>query len=366
MEKAKISVHQFTLLVLMYTLGSSVLIMPSTLATFSKSNAWLSSIIGLLIGLLFILLYIKISTVYPGKTLVEINRIVLGRWIGNLFSILFLFSVFLMTAGNLREIGDFFTTQIMVETPIQAIHILTLVAAIYIIRKGLEVLARTCEIFFPLTGFLLIILILFVLPDMKLDNLIPNFSEGIGPIFGPALLNLSVPFNQLIVFLMIIPFVNNVSKARKGYLLGAVIGGLGVTIIIVMCLGVLGVDYVGRNIYPTYVLGKKISIGDFFERIEVLVAVSWIFCIFFKFIINIFVIVFGISQLLKMNNFKPLTFPLGFLLMVYSMINYPNIVYFKESIIIWVPFAMTIYILLPSIVFIVAFVKRKMNKQESI
>lgn len=366
MEKIKISSRQFTLLVLMYTMGSSVLLIPSTLATYAKSNAWISSLIGLFIGLLFILLYVKISTVYPDKTFVEMNKLVFGRWIGNLLSILFLFAVFIMTAGNLREIGDFFTTQVMVETPIHAIHLLTLVAAIYVIRRGLEVMARTCEIFFPWTGATLIILILFLIPEMKFENLDPNFAKGIGPILGPVFLYLNVPFNELVVFLMILPYVNNASKARKGYFIGVIIGGLSVTIITVMCLGVLGADFTGRNLYPTYVLGKMISIGDFFERIEVLVAISWVFCIFFKLIVNILVLVFGIKQILGLNDFKPLTFPLGFLLMVYSMVNYPNIVSFKESILSWLPFAMTFFFLLPFILFIVAFIKTKMNQKEAL
>lgn len=227
-------------------------------------------------------------------------------------------------------------------------------------------MARTCEIFFPWTGATLIILILFLIPEMKFENLDPNFAKGIGPILGPVFLYLNVPFNELVVFLMILPYVNNASKARKGYFIGVIIGGLSVTIITVMCLGVLGADFTGRNLYPTYVLGKMISIGDFFERIEVLVAISWVFCIFFKLIVNIFVLVFGIKQILGLNDFKPLTFPLGFLLMVYSMVNYPNIVSFKESILSWLPFAMTFFFLLPFILFIVAFIKTKMNQKEAL
>lgn len=365
MDKVKISSRQFTLLVIMYTMGSSVLLIPSTLATFAKNNAWISSIVGLIIGLLFILLYVKISTVYPDKTFVEINRIVFGRWIGNLSSILFLFPIFVMTAGNLREIGDFFTTQVMIETPIHAIHLLILVAAIYVIRRGLEVMARTCEIFFPWTGASLIILILFLIPEMEIKNLDPNFAKGIGPILGAVYPYLCLPFNQLVVFLMILPYVNNVSKGRKGYFIGGIIGGLGIIVITVMCLAVLGVDFTGRNLYPTYVLGKMISIGDFFERIEILVAISWVFSIFFKLIVNMFVLLFGISQILKMNDFKPLIFLSGFLLMVYSLVNYPNIIYFKETVLIWIPFAMTFFFLLPLLVYIVAFIKTKMNKQGS-
>ena len=362
MEQGKISVKQFTVLVLMYTWGSSVLIIPSTLATFAKSNAWISSLIGLGIGLLFCILYMKLSTIYPDKTFVEMNRIVLGKWGGNILSLLFLFPVFLMTVANLREIGDFFTTQVMIETPIHAIHLLTLVAAIYCIRAGLEVIGRTCEIFFPWTALFLIILILFLVPEMKIENLSPSFAKGIGPIIGAAYTYISIPYSQLVIFLMVMPYVNNVSKARKSFFISVTIGGLGITLITVMCLGVLGHDFTSRNIYPTYVLGKMINIGGFIERVEVLVAISWVFTTFFKFLVNIYALLLGISQILKINDITLFVYPLGFLLMVYSMVNYPHIVYFMEfTFEIWTLYSLTFFFMLPLFVYVVAAVKMKIS-----
>jgi spore germination protein KB len=350
----------------MYTWGSSVFVIPSALATFAKSNAWISSLIGLLFGLLFVLLFVKISAVYPEKTFIEINKMVFGRWIGNLVSVLFLFPILLMSTGNLREIGDFFTTQVMIDTPLEVIHLFTLIAAIYVIRKGLEVISRTCEIFFPWTTLFLIILIIFLIPEIKIHNLNPNFAKGFGPIFGATYSYIGIPFCQLAVFLMILPNVNNVAKARRSFFLGVSIGSLGITLITTMCLGVLGYDFTSRNMYPTYVLGKMISIGGFIERVEVLVAISWILTTFFKLLVNLYVLILGISQMLKLNDVKPLVFPLGFFLMVYSLNNYPNIVYFNDIIFeMWMPYAVTVFLLLPLFVLTAAFIKTKVSRKIS-
>lgn len=366
MGEVKISVKQFTILVIMYTLGSSALVIPSTLATFAKSNAWISSIFALGIGILFVVLYSKISTAYPNKTYIEINQIVFGKWLGNLSSVLFLLPVFFMTVGNLREIGDFFTTQVMVDTPIHAIHIMILIAAIYCIRAGLEVVGRTCEIFFPWTAIFLIILILFLIPEMKIENLNPNFSKGIGPILGAAYTYICLPFAQLIVFLMILPYVNKIPKARNFFFLGVLIGGIGISLITSMCLGVLGHDFTSRNMYPTYVLGKMINIGGFIERVEVLVAISWVFTIFFKLLVNTYALILGVTQILKLKDYKPLVFPVGFLLMVFSMTNYPNIVYFSEiTFEVWPLYSLTFFLFLPLMVYIVSLVKSKARGKSS-
>lgn len=348
----------------MYTWGSAVLIIPSALATFAKSNAWISTLLGLLLGLLLVLLYTKIAAIYPEKTFIELNKVVFGKWIGTIISILFLFPTFLLTAGILREIGDFFTTQVMIETPIHAIHILTLIVAIYCIRSGLEVIARTGEVFFPWIVLFLVVLVIFLLPEMKLENLIPNFAKGLGSTLGAIYPYISIPYCQLIVFLMILPHVNNAPKARKFFFIGVIFASLGITLITVMCLGVLGHDFTGRNMYPTYVLGKMISIGEFIERVEVLVAISWILSTFFKFIVSYYALLLGTTQLFKLNDVKVLVFPLGFLLMVYSMVSYPNIVYFKEVInMVWTPYALTVFFVLPLFVYTVAMIKAKISRK---
>ncbi|WP_071396861.1 GerAB/ArcD/ProY family transporter [Bacillus tuaregi] len=360
----KISVSQFTLLVLMYTIGSSILVMPSSLAFISRSSSWISSLLVLLIGLIFIFMYVKISAAYPNMTFVEINKAVFGKWLGTSFSILFLVAVFIMEIGVLRDIGDFFITQVMVETPIHSILILFLLAAIYVIRKGIEVLSRSCEIFFPWTATLLLILLLFLLPEMEMQNLQPNTAKGWDPIIGAVILHISNPYSQSIVFLMILPSVNNVVKARKGFFVGVILGGLVITTITAMSIAVLGDDFTARNMYPSYVLGKKIRIGNFVERIEVFVAISWVFSIFFKFTVNYFVLVLGLSQILKLNDYKPLVYPLGFFLIVYSMVSFPNTIYIKKfAFETWTPYSFTFFIILPLFVYLTSFFKTRIKKQ---
>lgn len=352
------------ILVILYTWGSAVLIIPSALATFAKNNGWISSLIGLVFGVFIILLYLKIAAMYPDKTFVELNTIIFGKWIGTIISILYLFPIFLLTAGILREIGDFFTTQVIVETPIHAIHILTLFTAVYCLRAGLEVISRTSEIFFPWIVFFLVMLILFLLPEMNIENLQPNFAKGLGPTMGAAFPLLSIPYCQLIVFLMLHPNVINAAKARKSFFIGVIIASLGITLITIMCLGVLGANMTGRNMYPTYVLGKMIKIGGFIERVEVLVAIIWVLSTFFKFLVSVYALLLGMTQLLKLSDMKVLIYPLSFFIMVYAMVCYPNIVYFKEVVnMMWTPYALTVFFFMPLFVYVVAVIKKRISKQ---
>lgn len=347
----------------MYTLGDTIILAPSMLSSFTGTNAWIVTLIGICIGILLILLYSKLSNAYPKKTYVEMLKSILGKWMGNILSILFLFTIFIMTMANLRGVGDFFTTQVLPETPIPAILILTTLTALYLLRNGIENIARTCEIFFPWTAFLLIMLLLLVIPEVRIENLNPTFVKGLGPIIGTTYAYMGYSFNELIVFLMIIPFVNQHSAVKKNFLLGLVIGGITLSIITAFCLTVLGDDFTGRNLYPTYILGKKISIGEFLERIEVFVGISWVFTIFFKITINLFALAIGTTQVLGISDYKTVLFPLGYFSVVCSIIFFPNIVYYNHfGVSVWSHHSAIVFIFMPIMLLSILTVKDKIKK----
>ena len=62
------------------------------------------------------------------------------------------FHIFFMCSfiacGQVRDIGDFLTTEILVETPIQMIMIIFTLTSLIGVRLGLEVICRSAVIFF--------------------------------------------------------------------------------------------------------------------------------------------------------------------------------------------------------------------------
>ncbi|WP_373428048.1 GerAB/ArcD/ProY family transporter [Neobacillus niacini] len=71
---------------------------------------------------------------YLSKTYVEVYGKIFGKWIGKIASLLYLFYLYYLSSVLLREIGDFFTTQIMVETPFQMIMIMFLLTNLIGVR----------------------------------------------------------------------------------------------------------------------------------------------------------------------------------------------------------------------------------------
>ncbi|MEF2968320.1 GerAB/ArcD/ProY family transporter [Paenibacillus sp. M1] len=122
-ETAKISTRQLAILATFSTVGDSILVLPAIVAGEAKKDAWISTILGLMVGLLVILLFVYVGKFNPKLGLVELNERILGRWVGTVISSLFLGYALLSMGAHLRELGDFTVTQVMPDTPIEAVVI---------------------------------------------------------------------------------------------------------------------------------------------------------------------------------------------------------------------------------------------------
>jgi spore germination protein KB len=362
-ENGRISLRQFSILVILFTVGDSILVLPSAVAFEAKVDAWISTITGVGFGLLVICLFTVIARLNPEMNLVEYNNKILGKTLGTVLSLLFVVYFLLNAAANVREIGDFMTTQSMPETPIQAIHIVFLCIVVMAVRLGLETFARAGEIFFP--GFVLFftLFVLFLLPQVHFENIQPVFGEGFIPILRGSITSSTFSTVQLVVFLMIMPYVNQPKHILKSFTIGALIGGIALILLILLSILVLGADATASNMYPSYALAKKISIGKFLERIEAILSLMWFVTIFFKIIMFFYGFTLGLSQVFKLKEYKVLTLPCAVLVMVLSLCIAPNITYYNNVIIWYWPFLdLTYSVLFPSLLLGVYILRMKVFK----
>lgn len=100
MENVKITGRQLRLLVILYVVGGSILFAPATLVTEAKQDAWIASLLSIVVGLLIGLMFTKIFHAYPGLSIVQITEEVLGKWVGKILAILFFYiHVFISLTG---------------------------------------------------------------------------------------------------------------------------------------------------------------------------------------------------------------------------------------------------------------------------
>ena len=158
----KINAYQFLLLVILFSIGTSILIIPSILAGEVKQDAWIVAILGTLIGLLIIWLYCIIGQWFPQLTFVQINEKILGKWVGKLTSLVFVIMSFIYAATLLFYSGTFLNIHFMPDTPMAALNILMTIIIVMGVYLGIETIARSAEVFILVFIVLFFILIVSI------------------------------------------------------------------------------------------------------------------------------------------------------------------------------------------------------------
>ncbi|MDQ6420222.1 endospore germination permease [Paenibacillus sp. LHD-117] len=344
----KIGTRQFTILVTIFTIGGSILSAPGGLAKGANQDAWIAAILGVAVSLLLVYLYAAIGKRYPKLTLAQYSEQIVGKWLGKAISLSFFSYFFLLSVLLLREIGDFVTIHMMLNTPIQAIHIIFLTIVILAVRLGLEPFARASELFLPWVMMLFLILVVSLSPQIKFENMLPVMENGIKPVLQAAFPFLSLPFLQLVVFLMILPSINRKDETAKAFVIGTLAGGVVLIAVSFMSILVMGSDYSKSQLFPSYMLAQQINIAGFFQRVEAILAIIWFLTIFFTLTICFYASALGIAQTFRLKSYRFLTLPLGMLTVSLSLIVSPNTSYFHSFLAkIWTPYSLTYGLFLP-------------------
>lgn len=367
MPVVKISLRQISILTALYTIGSAILIVPSGLASIAKQDAWIACLVGAGLGFIILAVQMQLFRKHPEANLMQWAEKLFGKWIGKMVSFLLLLTLFLGgPATVLHEIGIFMTIQMLPETPIQAIIFLFGALAVLGVRLGLEVLARAAEMLFPWFLLLFLSMSVLLLSEIRWEYAGPILESGVSPIFPAAFSFISIAFLPHIVLMIIFPgAANRPAETYKAVYIGSIIGAGVLFVIIALSILVLGPDITARNMYPSYMLAKKINIGNFLQRIEAAMAVMWFITLFFRISLYFYAIAVGISQIFNIKNYQPLVMPLGWVLAAVSVFIYPNVPFkLQWDATIWVPYTITVGFLFP-LVLLVMYGLRKMLSKKS-
>ncbi|CAM4340708.1 spore germination protein KB [Paenibacillus endophyticus] len=347
-DNGQISARQFMILVILCTVGDSILILPTIIAANSKQDAWITMLISCLIGIGIGTLYGLMIKKMQGASLTAFMQQTLGRAVGGFICLLFIVYFIYLHITLTSEMTQFITTQLMPETPGNAVLILFLTVVIIAYRLGLETFARMGEILFPFFMLFFMFMVVFLLPQIDASKMQPILAEGFSPIWSGLPITTAVPFMETIIILAVVPHLKGNKSALKPLLKGLAIGGLILFITVLFCVLVLGSSLMETKYYPTFILAQKITVGSFLERMEAILTFMWITTVYFKTLLIFFAIIKSIEQLFRLKKSNMLTIPLAMILLVGSVISTPNIVVYNNQIkFYWAPYDITMCLVLP-------------------
>jgi len=169
---------------------------------------------------------------------------------------------------------------------------------------------------------------------------------------------ISIPFGEIVGFLMIFPYVNDLKQVKRSAFLGLIIGGIYFLIVILRNIAILGT--IGSiHVLPSYQIGSLINFGEVITRMEVLVAVVLLFNIYIKVCIFYYITVLSIAQFFRLQSYRPLVIPVGIISLILAIDMFSSPV--EEAYIganIYPIYAIPFVVLFPIVSWIIASIKK--------
>lgn len=361
LEGGKISSSQLIFLVVGFMLGTSTIFPPGGSA---GKVTWLAILGGFCIALILLWIYLGFCLHYPGHTLVEINDIILGPILGKLVSIIYIWYFFHAGAMELRIMGEFNAT-LMPDTPIDVFLIVLAATCALGVYKGIEVLAR-CSVIL-VTIFIAVVVINTILLSSLIDlsNLLPIFDISPKEFLKSARAASAYPFGEILLFMMVLPFLNRTIEGSRSLMKGMGIACLLFIIAAIRNAAVLGPT--GSDaMFPTLTAVRMIDIGDILNRMDTFVAMDLISIGFVKVTLFYYITVLGIAQLLKMRSYLPLVVPLAFLMYILSVSSFRSgveIPYYAYNV--WPLYSIPFEILLPLLTLLTAVIRKFPQREKT-
>ncbi|TLS50782.1 hypothetical protein FE782_18980 [Paenibacillus antri] len=328
----------------------------------AKQDAWISILLGGGQGLAIALLMGRVSRLYPDQTIIQYSNLILGKWAGKAVSMLYFLAWYSVAAVILRDAADFLQLALFRQTPIYAIVTILLLLMVYINYKGdLQVIGRFGEIAGPL--LLIVVGGTFVL---NLGNIQPELIRPILSDYGVReIIQGSFTFASFLgeayFLLMLMPFLTDRKGARRDILWVIAITIVVVTLATVLVIMLFGPYHPAKLLYPYFYAVRYISLLEFIEHMDIWVIIVWLFAVFVKLSLYMFICSYGTAQWLGIKSWKSVIWWFAAFLFFASVLP-PNVtvVISDYAQFVWIRFVFPILMVaLPLLLLIVGTLRKR-------
>jgi spore germination protein KB len=364
MNTEVITTKQGILLIYMFIIGSAIVLSPGAEA---KQDVWLAVLLALALAVPMISIYARILIIFPNKDLFDILHQLFGKVFGKIIAVLYVWYAFHLGALVIRNFSEFITVVSIPETPQLILVIFLGITCILMAKNGIEVLGRWTALVAPLITLVLLGIILLSISIFDYHKIKPFLYNGLSPVFKSSFSQFSFPYAETVVFAMIFKSVKNKFNPYKVYYIGILMGGMLLLLASVRNVLIIGGDTISSIYFPSYYAVSLINIGNFLQRIEVIISTTFLFSGIVKISICLMAASNGVAKILNIDNYRSVAIPVALLMMNLSCIVYKNSMeMFEWAVQIYKYYAIPFQIVIPVFIWIVAEIWSKRQKAVTI
>lgn len=364
MKKEQITDKEGIFILIVFIFGSTLIIGSGGEA---KNDAWISTIVGIIMAIPMLAVYSRLISLFRGKDLYDILNITLGKIIGRVTSIIYIWYAFHLGALVFRNFGEFINTVAMPETPMLVSMISLCAICILAVRLGIEVIGRTTTFFLPIIFLIIIIVEGLGIPKLHLNYIKPILGNSLTSIIKGGFATFSFPFAETVLLIGVFDSLKSKKSPFKVYFWALSIAGIEAVILTIRNISVLGA-MTDSFYFPSYEAVSMISIGSFIQRIEVTVSIVFVFGVFIKSSICLLVTCKGIGKMFNLKDYRSIVIQTGLLMVYFAYIIYDNTMQMSYwAFKVYSYYAFPMQVIIPIIVWVLAEIKmRGINRRNSL
>lgn len=240
---------------------------PSTAASLVGTAVWYMTLISAAsaaVGLSFIYLLLK---KFPGKDIIQIFEITLGRLLGFIFSALLAMLMVSIAFIRAREFAEIVSAYVLPRTPLIFILALFIGAVAILNILGLETIARLSKLFayVILAGF--VITLVLAQKNYSFHRIFPIFGYGIDRTLYNGIIRSSV-YGEVIILAVFAPCLQGIKYIKKAVYTSLILSGLFISMALLAFIMTFSFYTAIEMTSPMYEMAKLIDYGRFIQGVE--------------------------------------------------------------------------------------------------
>lgn len=306
MKKPKLllSSRQIILLILGLSISGGILVLPGRVARVFGTSGW---VLAPAAGLLFILaawITARLGRMFPNQTVVEFSRLLLGRPLGFLTSLVIILFFLLYIPVEIRILQELVNISILRRAPSWFVSGAFLLVLAYSTNTDFETLTQVNEILIEIT--IIVGLLVAFLGWRFFDPF------HLRPVFSGGEINLSkfweeagmlLAFTGYPLLLMIFPFARRPRAVPRAAVFAVTLLVLINAFFIITVYGVFGRNEVTGQAWSGLELAKAVNFEVvILERLDMILIISWISAIFTTCFLAYYFAIFGLRRLFNLRS----------------------------------------------------------------
>lgn len=293
----------------LFLLGSSIVL---GLNLQAEENAWIINTGAGITGVLLFFFYAYLLKRNGWPEFHQLLELAFGKVLGRVVLLLYSLYFLYIATRVLKDFIYFIAQTFFYNIDHWIVAFVSVCLICYAATLGLEAVARTSEILFIITMLLIALIIFFSFLSGVM------MGENVRPLIDLEILDFSnwvqyitFPYGELVVFLVLFPFINDHQKLVKHGWIGVVVSGVILISISEIIIAILGAKVASLYTYPLVKAIEMIELLGIIQHLELLTAFAFIIVGFVK--VSIFFIsgAKGVSYILPILQEKFIIVVLG-------------------------------------------------------